>query len=108
MPESGASLSWLNVEAFHLTSLRGDLLEGNAPARYSVDRCQEKTTARRSIRAGQASNFFGETLEVEVYVEGSLILAEEFAHLLDPLRGVSLLDFDHRHLRHTDSQLLVE
>ena len=82
-PESRAPLCRLNVEAFHLTSLGVDRLEGNAPARYPVHRCQEKTTARRSVRARQSSDFFGETLEVKVDVEGSLIFAEELTHLLD-------------------------
>jgi hypothetical protein len=88
----------LNVEAFHLTSLRVDLLEGNAPARYSVDRCQKKTTARRSIRARQTSNFFGETLEAKVYIERSLIFAKELPHLLELRGSEGLFDLDQGHV----------
>lgn len=48
------------------------------------------------MRAGQAGELFGKSLKAKIYVEGSLIFAEELAHLLDLLGSLCLFQFDHR------------
>lgn len=78
-----AAASGANVESLHFADVVGERTHGDyADGSSTLGRFHprdEESAARRSVFAGETSNFLFETLKAKIGIDGSLVFAEEGA-----------------------------
>src|SRR6185437_7062969 len=65
------------VESLHLTDSLLQSSQGHATGRLTVECCQQQSTRRRRVPAGQAGELFRESLELQIDTERLGIFLEE-------------------------------
>jgi hypothetical protein len=68
------------IQSFHLAYARAKLPEGHAAGHVALPEGKEKAAARWAIFAWQVGQFFGKTLEIQVYLQRVSIFLEKVSH----------------------------